>query len=391
MNDLSHTSIKLTREELYRQVWSKPTTTLAKELGISDVAIGKLCRKLNVPKPPPGYWRRVEVGSVLKPPPLPPIRSGLCPFVEIYPNPSRNSDASQDPEVLDITLSESLPESRIRVADHLRSPHALVREAKETLQGAGVDDYGMLWQRSALDLRVSRKMLARALRIMEALIKALEARGHKVEVPKTGWQKRACAVIGEEAVGMRLWERATRSERELTIEERRKPPHAIYDRYVYNPSGRLTFTLDAVWAYGVKKNWTETEEEPLEEKLNEVVVGIVTAAHVARKNQQKRDEEERLRQEELLRRQEGERRSQEEEARRKALEVQSELWVKSRNLRAFLQACESLIAERSGEIDPDSAEALWLRWAYSHADRLDPLKNDYLDLVAQKDATAYPR
>lgn len=43
-------SIRLSREELYRQVWSKPTTALSEEFGISDVAIGKLCRKLNVPK-----------------------------------------------------------------------------------------------------------------------------------------------------------------------------------------------------------------------------------------------------------------------------------------------------------------------------------------------------
>lgn len=381
-------SIKLTREELYRQVWSKPTTKLAKEFGISDVAIGKLCRRLKVPKPPPGYWRKVEVGAALKPPLLPPVKGGIPPFVEIYPNPARNSDSSKDPEVLDVILSESRPDSRIRVAKHLRNPHPLVSEAKVVLQAAGVDDYGMLWQRSALDLRVSKKMVGRALRIMDALIKALEARGHKVEAPKEGWQRRACAVILGEAIGIRLWERAIRSERELTAEEKRKPAQAIYDRYVYTPSGRLTFTLDAVWSYGVKKNWTETANEPLEEKLNEVVVGILTAAHVTRQNRQKHEEEERLRQEELFRRQEEERRRQEEEARRKALEFQCELWVKSRNLRSFLQACESLIAEHLGGIDPDSTEAMWLRWAYSHADRLDPLRNGYLELIGKQDATS---
>lgn len=380
-------SIRLTREELYRQVWSKPTTTLAKEFGISDVTIGKLCRKLNVPKPPLGYWRKVEVGAALKPPPLPPIKSGIPPFVEIYPNPARSIDISKDPEVLDVILSQSLLDSPIRVADKLSKPHPLVREAREALLGAGVDDYGMLWQRSVLDVRVSKKMLGRALRIMDTLVKALEARGHKVEVPKTAWQKRACAVVIGEAVGMRLWERATRSERELTAEERRKPPHAIYDRYIYTPSGKLTLTLDAVWAYGVKKNWKETEDEPLEEILNEIVVGIVTAAHVARKAQEKRDKEERLRQEELLRRQDEEQRRQEEEARRKSLEVQSELWVKSQTLRAFLQACERLIVERSGGIDPGSAEAQWLIWAYSHADRLDPLRNGYLELASHQDTT----
>ncbi len=29
----------------------------------SDVAVGKLCEKLQVPKPPRGYWARVEAGQ----------------------------------------------------------------------------------------------------------------------------------------------------------------------------------------------------------------------------------------------------------------------------------------------------------------------------------------
>jgi hypothetical protein len=57
--------------------------------------------------------------------------------------------------------------------------------------------------------------------------------------------------------------------------------------------------------------------------------------------------------------------------------MQTELWVKSRNLRTFLRAYEELIVEPSGSIDPSSPEARWLEWAY-HADRLDPLKSDNL-------------
>ena len=49
----------LTRKGLYDLVWSKPRTELAKQFGISDVAVGKLCRQLNVPAPPPGYWAHV--------------------------------------------------------------------------------------------------------------------------------------------------------------------------------------------------------------------------------------------------------------------------------------------------------------------------------------------
>jgi hypothetical protein len=56
-------SAKLTRKALYDLVWSKPRTTLAKEMGVSDVWIGKQCRALNVPAPPPGYWASIAAGG----------------------------------------------------------------------------------------------------------------------------------------------------------------------------------------------------------------------------------------------------------------------------------------------------------------------------------------
>lgn len=52
----------LSREELFAMVWERPTQEIAKELGVSDVAIGKLCTRLQVPKPPRGYWARVQAG-----------------------------------------------------------------------------------------------------------------------------------------------------------------------------------------------------------------------------------------------------------------------------------------------------------------------------------------
>lgn len=60
----------LSREELFALVWERPTSEIAIELGISDVAVGKLCEKLQVPKPPRGYWARVEAGQTPRRPAL---------------------------------------------------------------------------------------------------------------------------------------------------------------------------------------------------------------------------------------------------------------------------------------------------------------------------------
>lgn len=63
------------RKALFAQVWVRPATEVARALGISDVALGKLCRRLQVPKPPRGYWARVKAGQIPRRPPLPAFRA----------------------------------------------------------------------------------------------------------------------------------------------------------------------------------------------------------------------------------------------------------------------------------------------------------------------------
>jgi hypothetical protein len=46
------------REDLYEKVWRMPVRLAAREYGVSDVAIGKVCRKLYIPVPGRGYWAK---------------------------------------------------------------------------------------------------------------------------------------------------------------------------------------------------------------------------------------------------------------------------------------------------------------------------------------------
>jgi len=39
-------------------LWDKPTSTIAKELGVSDKAVEKFCKKYGLQKPPRGYWTK---------------------------------------------------------------------------------------------------------------------------------------------------------------------------------------------------------------------------------------------------------------------------------------------------------------------------------------------
>ena len=46
------------KEQLEKMVWERSTTTIAKELGVSDNAVAKQCKKLGISKPPRGYWAK---------------------------------------------------------------------------------------------------------------------------------------------------------------------------------------------------------------------------------------------------------------------------------------------------------------------------------------------
>jgi hypothetical protein len=62
--------IEIHRDELYEQVWKLPVSRLAPKYGISDVGLSKICRKLKVPKPPRGYWTKIQFGKKVRQTPL---------------------------------------------------------------------------------------------------------------------------------------------------------------------------------------------------------------------------------------------------------------------------------------------------------------------------------
>jgi hypothetical protein len=63
------------RERLFREVWAGPTQKVAQRYGISDVGLAKVCRQLQVPKPPRAYWaKKASGGPVPRRPRLPPLK-----------------------------------------------------------------------------------------------------------------------------------------------------------------------------------------------------------------------------------------------------------------------------------------------------------------------------
>jgi transposase-like protein len=137
----------LTREELYQLVWSKAATKLALELGISDVAITKLCRRHSIPKPWPGYWRILEAGVKPKIPSLPRLGPMKPTRIEIWPSEpqAKRIEEPLSPDVLESMEKEKREENRILVPNSLEKAHAVIKRAEKLFKKAVPDDYNRLW------------------------------------------------------------------------------------------------------------------------------------------------------------------------------------------------------------------------------------------------------
>lgn len=51
------------REVLYQEIWNFPVTEVAKKYAVSDVMIHKVCREMDIPTPPVGYWAKNRQGN----------------------------------------------------------------------------------------------------------------------------------------------------------------------------------------------------------------------------------------------------------------------------------------------------------------------------------------
>lgn len=367
-------SVYVSREELYAMVWATQMQKLAKEFGISDVALAKTCKKLGVPRPPRGHWARKAAGQTVKATALP--ARGAKQRDGVY-----LSRASEPKPVIELSegtvaLIEHLmiPENIMSISETLDKPHPLVRRTMQALSKSKIDMYGALWgSYGCLDLRLSKQSLARALLFMDAVLRQLEKLGYEVTVPESG---KTVIAMGDVEMGISLYERFTRFEQLLT--EKQKKDWWHFDKYRFEPSGEFDLTLSR-WPLH-DRHWRDTPKRKLEDRLTDIMVEIVRSTELVRIENDRREVERLLRLEQQRLEAERIQKEIDENRRREELETQASRWRAASELRTFIQACEMEFS-RQKSADLEFSESTWLRWAYQHADRLDPIKNGYLERV----------
>jgi hypothetical protein len=364
--------ITFTRNELYEKIWNTPTTKLAKDFGLSDVALGKICKKHSIPKPPLGYWARLAHGKTVARPPLPSIGDQRLEIIEIRKRPFFS--AGPKPQSTELEKEPPIP-----VPERLISPHPLVKATIDALKNSTLDEAGILRTRasgcSCLSVRVGRQSVGRAMRLMDALIKALEARGSTVTVVERDRTHQTCVKILDETIEIELREGLNRREKQFTaaeLREREKYPWLRdHKEYEFYPSGNFVFTILGYYGEGLRKVWSDGKRQRLENCLNSIIAGLGAAAEGEKALRLKREQRERERQEEQRRRWEEEERRRKEEEKIKHLEKLAANWNQSRRIREFLSEVEKAAAESPAKKTDNLSD--WLFWAHAYADSIDPI------------------
>ena len=374
--------IVLTREELYAKVWATPMRHLSQEYGLSDVGLAKICRKHNIPKPPVGYWAKLMNGKKVKQPPLPKVTEERLQKVTIRKYVETQEDEQIDDEFLRLAAAESDEANCIVVPVSLRSPHPLVGRTREYLAEALEAPYRrsdvVRAGRDCLDVAASKKGLSRAMRVMDALIKAIEKRGHAVAIRQQqyGRPETIVTIKGEE-LGLRLREKLDQVTHEPTEEEkddkRRWPNSTRIQEYDQVPSGRMELHIEGLWRSGGRTSWSDAKKQRLETCLNSVVAGLLRAAGLKHAERLKREHQERIRQAKEQIRTNRFARIRQEHGRVATLLREAEDWQKSQKIRQYVDAVRKTVLQKHDVIQEGSDIASWLAWASAQADRIDPL------------------
>ena len=361
----SRKAIKIEREALYQRVWETPMTELAKEFGVSDVGLAKVCKKMEVPRPPRGYWNKVAAGRSVPPKPkLPaPSRKGV-PYVVLTPS-----------DQISLNVPDERPE-QIPFPDALMDPLLLTQRTLNALQRAKPNEYGVgrAGIKKHWDILVSQEAAERACLVMDTLVKALEARGCQVKVTGDESLETRVTVDGEEfSIGIE--EKVRRVDHVATPAEKKRwaaYPYMI-DKYDHVPTGQLKLMIKNAYQVHVRKQWADGKVQRLENCLGAFIRNLRIAAKAKKAW---RAEEERLHQEWKEReRREAERRRLEHLEKMRIEKISGDIsnWEKAQQVKCYVQAMEGIQADVEGLGE-------WIAWAKRYADRIDPF-SDFDNLV----------
>ena len=197
---------RVSREQLYEEVWAEPMTTVALKYKVSSSFLARICTRLKVPRPQRGYWAMYATGKRPRKPPLP----AASPGDELEW--ARDGEARRAP----LKFENKPPKIKRRKRSELPVLHSLLVGFQERLN-EGRESYFNPFirpiKRLLPDIITSKEMASRTIDVANELYLNLETHGHQVKFSPHG----RC-----------LWRR--------TVDEREKVKGSDHNSYLWSPS-----------------------------------------------------------------------------------------------------------------------------------------------------------
>ena len=422
MDNDDEARLTLSRDDLYELAWSKPISELAKDFGISDVALARRCKRLGVPVPGRGYWARVDAGQKPYRPKLPErepqwhdrnrltVPLGAPKAEEVL---TVEGEESKDDVWLTQRLAfERSPENTIVVKQSpsrwdpaiLIHRHKLRAEVQEVLASRVAheryeklpewrrqqnwDNDGWKWRsmvrngQRLLDyhkpraFRVTMETLERALAITNAIATAGKARGFVLCDDEI---KGRITVVGHAAkLQFRVTEQLETKVRPSSWRKGETEKYKV-------PTGRLRITITDSGREG--PIFEDKGKVKLETLLNKCFMALYKP--IVKQWQDVRDAKVRQEEERLAERRHAEaakiRAVREEKAaaerrRRDALCGEAQKWEEAQRIRAYVEWVRVQVtkerkpgASGAGEVEGEAdSMAAWADWALNVAEEIDP-------------------
>jgi hypothetical protein len=305
----------VSRQEFYELVWSKPMTHLAKEFVLSDVALHKICKKHDIPKPPIGWWAKKAAGKLVKQTPLPPTKTGTSERVtiaagELKPEPDLIAAARENARIAasSIDAGVELPSHPIveRTVAKLRKAKPDAITGLIAVEGAGL---------------IKAQVAPFSIERLEVALNRIVAAGTALGIELTKSEKGAAFVCDGETIGFSVTESTRREKHVLTEKEQaqeeaerrqrerrwsRNEWDSVLDfsrtrfpEWDYHPTGLLSFELEQFYLLSgsPRRSFRDAKVQRLETMAGDIAVGIAVLAAAKKEDSLRREEQERQREE----------------------------------------------------------------------------------------------
>lgn len=348
-----------THQALYQLVWNHPLNELATRFNVETQYLKDICLENNIPLPTRGHWSKVKFNKEINKPTLPKIENKDLKINLDSKHQNKKFRTDYHRRAFELEQRKDL---NFKVPVRISKYHPLVRSTEKLLEK--IDDSGnrlRYWdaanEHDLLPIHTDSKLRSRALRLMDTLIKVVEAMDCKIVF--------YCNRAHVEMFGQKT---------EINL---RQKQYRIRDKdesgwrwQSWEKSDKLEFQAGPSFS---QKSWIDNTKRKLEECLPEIIAWIEKDCKYwyDLRTEQAIEENKRLLQEQKL---EALKKAKEsEQAKVSQLFIDAENWNKAKVAEHYISAMEEQALQKN---DMNSNTKDYIFWAREVIKNLNPLSDN---------------